>query len=530
MTWCTPAVAERQRVVVVGAGIGGLVAALLLASRGLEVTLVEAAGGPGGKMRPLVVDGEALDAGPTVFTMRWVLDELLDEIGTSAAASLPPLVPLSVLARHAWGDDGSRLDLYADQARSQEAIAQFAGPAEAARFQDFCKRAAHVYRTLEGPHIRSSRPSFGQMVADLGPRGLATLAALGPMASLARALTREFRDPRLRQLFGRYATYCGASPFAAPATLMLVAHVEQQGVWAVQGGMAALAGALAALAAARGVRLRYGVRCEAIEHAAGRASGVRLEGGERLAADAVVFNGDVSALAALLPAMSGALPRPAPPRGRTLSAVTWALRVRSAGFGLDRHNVFFDGPPGQEFDDVFRKRRLPARGTVYLCAQDRPAAGAALPGPERLLMLVNAPPDGDQRSFDDTEITECQTRCLQLLRRCGLELQLDRPSQLQVRTPADFNRLYPATGGALYGPSTHGWMALFRRSGSATALPGLYLAGGSVHPGPGVPMAAMSGRLAAATLMAHLGSTARSSRVRMAGGTSMPSATTAATR
>ena len=526
--------AEQTRVVVVGAGIGGLVAALLLAARGLEVTLVESAEGPGGKMRPLTVEGAVLDTGPTVFTMRWVFDELLDEIGSSAAAALPPLRPLGVLARHAWGDDGSQLDLHADRVRSAEAIAAFAGPAEAARYRAFCERAARVYQTLEGPHIRSSRPAFGQMVADLGPRGLATLASLGPLASLARALTREFHDPRLRQLFGRYATYCGASPFAAPATLMLVAHVEQQGVWAVQGGMAALASALAALAAARGVQLRYGARCEAIEHRAGRASGVRLAGGERLAADAVVFNGDVSALAGLLatPPVGAArsLPRPALAKGRTLSAVTWAMRVRSQGLALARHNVFFDGSPRQEFDDVFRRRHLPRRGTVYLCAQDRHDPEAAPPGPERLLMLVNAPPDGDRRAFEEPEITECQNRCLELLRRCGLELHLERPSQLRLRTPADFHRLYPATGGALYGPSTHGWMALFRRSGSATALPGLYLAGGSVHPGPGVPMAAMSGRLAAATLMAHLGSTARSPRVRMAGGTSMPSATTAATR
>jgi 1-hydroxycarotenoid 3,4-desaturase len=144
-------------------------------------------------------------------------------------------------------------------------------------------------------------------------------------------------------------------------------------------------------------------------------------------------------------------------------------------------------------------------------------------------MLVNAPPDGDCRSFDDPETDACQARSLDLLRRCGLTLQIDHPHQVLRRTPVDFHRLFPATGGALYGPSTHGWMALFRRAAAATALPGLYLAGGSVHPGPGVPMAAMSGRLAAATLMARLGSTQRSSRVRIAGGTSMRSATTAAT-
>jgi 1-hydroxycarotenoid 3,4-desaturase len=521
----------EHRVVVVGAGIGGLVSALLLAARGLDVTVLEAADGPGGKMQPLVVDGQRIDAGPTVFTMRWVFDELLADVGSSAAAALPPLMPLSVLARHAWAAGDSRLDLFADEARSTEAIAAFSSPAEARRYAAFFRRAAAVYAQLEGPHIRSSRPDFWQMVGDLGVRGLATLAALGPLASLAGALAREFRDERLRQLFGRYATYCGASPWGAPATLMLVAHVEQQGVWAVQGGMGALAEAIAKLAAARGAKLRFGSRIEAIEHRAGRVSGVCLQGGERLAADSVVFNGDVSALAGLVDGAAG-LPRPTAPAQRTLSALTWAAHVPTQGFPLARHNVFFDSHYASEFDDVFQARRLPRRATVYLCAQDRGADAQAVPrgGPERLLMLVNAPPDGDRPDAFDAEIEPCQARSLELLRRCGLTLRLDPSPAVLRRTPVDFHQRYPATGGALYGPSTHGWMALFRRASAATALPGLYLAGGSVHPGPGVPMAAMSGRLAAATLMDHLVSTSRSSRVLIAGGTSMPSATTAAMR
>jgi 1-hydroxycarotenoid 3,4-desaturase len=244
----------EHRVVVVGAGIGGLCAALRLAGQGMDVTVVDAAERPGGKMRPLQVNGQPVDAGPTVFTMRWVLDELLDELGTSAEQALPPLQPLSVLARHAWRTDGSRLDLHADRTRSAEAIADFASPAEGRRYLAFCDEAQRVYHQLEGPHIRSGRPSFVQMVADLGPRGLATLAGLGPLATLSATLSRRFTDPRLQQLFGRYATYCGAAPGLAPATLMLVAHVEQAGVWAVQGGMAALAQSLAALLQQRGAR------------------------------------------------------------------------------------------------------------------------------------------------------------------------------------------------------------------------------------------------------------------------------------
>ncbi|MCU0922879.1 MAG: NAD(P)-binding protein, partial [Burkholderiaceae bacterium] len=210
-----------HRVVVVGAGIGGLVSALLLACRGLQVTLVEAAYEPGGKMRQVVVDGARIDAGPTVFTMRWVFDEILAEAGSSLDA-LVALQPLSVLARHAWrpGADGRarQLDLHAGVQASADAIAEFSSPAEGRRYLAFCAEARRVYERLEGPHIRSQRPSVLRMIRDLGPGGLATLTGLGPFATLWARLGHHFHDPRLRQLFGRYATYCGASPWQAPAT------------------------------------------------------------------------------------------------------------------------------------------------------------------------------------------------------------------------------------------------------------------------------------------------------------------------
>lgn len=520
---------REPRVVVVGAGIGGLVSALLLAQRGVAVTLVEAADGPGGKMRQLQVAGAPVDAGPTVFTMRWVFEQILEDAGFSAA-DLPPLTPLGVLARHAWRGHAPRLDLFADPARSTEAVGRFAGVAEARRFEAFCAEARHLYRALEGPYIRAARPGLLSMPLTLGGAGLAALWSLGPFASLWSALGRHFHDPRLRQLFGRYATYCGASPWQAPATLMLVAQVELDGVWSVQGGMHGLARCFAALAERRGVRLRYGQACERILVERGRAAGVQLRGGETLAADGVVFNGDPQALTEGLlgPAVQAAVAR-VPRTRRSLSALTWALNVPTSGFPLARHNVFFDDDYASEFDDIFRRRRLPAAGTVYVCAQDRgagpdPAAGA----PERLLCLVNAPADGDRRPFDAEEIAPCERHSLALLRGCGLQFTTP-PQALQRTTPADFHRLFPATGGALYGQATHGWLSPFQRPGSASRVPGLVLAGGGVHPGPGVPMAALSGRLAAATLMAHLASTRRSHPVATSGGTSTRSATTAAT-
>jgi 1-hydroxycarotenoid 3,4-desaturase len=511
----------RGRVVVIGAGIGGLTSAVLLAARGLHVTVVERAATPGGKMRRVSVDGAMIDAGPTVFTMRWILEEIFQNAGASLSRALT-LTPLDVLARHAWSKD-EHLDLFADAKKSADAIGTFAGAAEAARFVEFCKEAKRVYDTLEAPYIREQRPTMMGLGLSLGTHGLGVLAGLGPFATLWRRLAHHFRDPRLQQLFARYATYCGSSPFAAPATLMLVAQVEMDGVWAVEGGMAAVAAAFAALAEQRGAAIRYQQHCEKILTKNGRACGVRLAGGEEIEADCVVFNGDVNALAAgLLGDDARRAVRAVPPDARSLSAITWCIHAPTSGFPLERHNVFFADDYASEFRDVFKRHRLPEKATVYVCAQDRGnqqrvPAGTA----ESLLCLVNAPAIGDAHAFSQLEIDQCERTSFELLHRCGLTINR-QPHNTLVTTPSDWNQLFPATSGALYGRASHGWMSAFARPHSQSRLPGLFLAGGSAHPGPGVPMAAMSGQLAAATLMAHLDSTSPSRQMAISGGMSTP--------
>lgn len=508
------------RVTVIGAGIGGLVAALELAVQGLEVTLVERTATPGGKMREISVNGARLDAGPTVLTMRWVFEEIFAAAGTSLSQHLD-LHPAHILARHAW-NDRDRLDLFADIARSADAIGQFAGPEEARGYLAFCTRAASIYRALERSFIRASQPTPASLVRHAGLGGLGDLWGIAPFSSLWGELGRTFKDARLRQLFGRYATYCGSSPFQAPATLMLIAHVEQEGVWLVEGGMQRIAEAIASLAQARGATLRYATEATAVLVDAGRASGVRLAGGEILSSDAVIVNADTSAIADGLLGDPAAQALPLPSASvRSLSAVTWALTASTEGFPLSRHNVFFSGNYRAEFDSLFRHGRLPSEPTVYVCAQDRDGrTSAQRDGPERLFCLVNAPALGDSRPLTPTEIEQCTERSFGLLQRCGLRVHRTREATV-VMTPTGFNDLYPGTGGALYGQATHGWKASFRRPAARTGLPGLYLAGGSVHPGAGVPMAALSGRMASACLLADLASTVRSVRVAMPGGISM---------
>ncbi len=269
---------QDERVAIIGGGIGGLTAALLLAARGLDVVLLERAAAIGGKMRETVIDGRAIDAGPTVFTMRWVFDEILAKAGTTLEDHLT-LRPAGILARHAWGSS-ARLDLHADIEASADAIGVFAGAGAAHGYRAFCDRARRIYRVLEPAFIRAARPS-PVSVAIAG--GIGAFRQVSPFATLWGALGEHFSDPRLRQLFGRYATYCGCSPFQAPATLMLIAHVEQSGVWLVEGGMHRIARMLRVLAEARGATVRTGVEVAEIMAGGGRVSGVRLADGEIIA-------------------------------------------------------------------------------------------------------------------------------------------------------------------------------------------------------------------------------------------------------
>lgn len=506
---------SKQRALVVGGGVGGLSAALSLASQGVQVILLEAQKTIGGKIRAVPVGNSQIDGGPTVFTMRWVFEELFDEAGLSFKDAVS-LTKADILARHAW-DDGDHLDLHADLEKSADAIGAFFGPAEAKAFLAFASEAKRIYQILEGPFLRSSRPSMLSMPKRLGVNGL----AVRPFETMWKALSSHFSDPRLVQLFGRYATYTGASPFLAPATLMLIAHVELDGVWLVKGGMRQLAMALKGACEAKGVTIRTGAKVDSIEVERGKARGVTLGSGERLDADAIILNADAGALGqGLFGSKAARAVKPVKRSDRSLSAIAWTLQAQTSGFPLSHHSVFFGQDYPAEFDAVFHQNQYPQDPTVYICAQDRTDEGIAPKGPERLLMIINAPPNGDMSQPSDTEMNQCMQRALARLNACGLTVSVD-PQASVATGPQAFNTLFAGTGGALYGRANHSPTASFARPDNKTKIPGLYLAGGSVHPGPGVPMAALSGRLAAAQVMVDLTSTRRLNKVVTVGGTLM---------
>ena len=500
---------RSARVVVVGAGIGGLAAAVELAAGGCDVVVCEAAQDVGGKLRQIAFDGHAgIDCGPTVFTMRWIFEDLFAVAGHALDAHLK-LERLDLLARHVWGGGDQVLDLFADEARTVDAIAAFAGPGEGARYRTFSRAARDTFDTLDLTYMRATRPNVADLVFRIARSSPTRIASIHPFQTLARALTRQFDDPRLRQLFGRYATYCGSSPFLAPATLMLIAHAEARGVWLVEGGMKRVAVALSCLAQELGARVRTATPVSEIVTGGGGVTGVRLASGEFVEADRIVFNGDVNALASGLVGDDCRDPRLAiDARERSQSAVTWSMIGRCRGVPLAPHTVFFGPDYQSEFKATFDEGRTPRNPTVYIHAPDRAADGSPASSTppaegERLFALINAPADGDLVAWGAGRRAAATREAFGMLERSGLAVETGDGACVQT-TPREFAERFPGTGGALYGRASHGWQASFRRPGSRTRVQGLYLAGGSAHPGAGVPMAAMSGRLAAAAVLGDL--------------------------
>jgi 1-hydroxycarotenoid 3,4-desaturase len=513
--------ASGQDVVVIGAGMGGLAAAIRLAVLGCAVTLVEAMAAPGGKMRQVPSPAGPVDAGPTVLTMRSVFDDLFALAGERLEDHLT-LLPQPVLARHWWPDSGP-LDLTGDQLADALAIERFAGAAEARAFRRFDDLAAALHRAFDAPVMQAARPDLPAIVT-AALRAPTLWPALVPGRTLDGLLARQFGDPRLRQLFARYATYVGGRPAHAPAVLALIWRAEAAGVWAVKGGMHGLAKALAELALRLGVDLRLNAPARGLQRQGGRITGVRMANGSTLPCAACVFAGDPNALTSgMLGAEVAAAVPAARTRPRSLSAWVWSFAATPEGplaRDLVHHNVIFPADTGTEFGPIGRGE-MPGTPTLYLCAEDRALPGHP-GGAERFEIIINAPAD---RADQPEDFARCHDRTFSTLRQRGLWFSPE-PGAEALTTPGMLDRMFPGSGGAIYGRSPEGSFAAFQRPGARTGVPGLFLAGGGAHPGAGVPMAALSGRHAAEAVMADLTSRSMSGRTAMPGGTLTPSRTT----
>ena len=473
--------------IVIGAGVGGLAASINMARAGVRVRLYERGPTVGGKLRELDVGGQKVLAGPSVFTMRWIFDELFD----NKLADYVTLQPVDPLCRHFFAD-GSTLDLFTDEARSRDAIERFAGRRDADGYLKYRKHAAKIYDVVRGPFMENAVPSLFDFMS---PRALWQMMQIDGMRSLWRALEEYFVDPRLRQLFGRYATYNGSSPYHAPATLAVIAHVENAyGIFSVEGGIVRLAEALRRRAEELGVVITCNADVDeiVIEPSGGplagslRARGVRV-GGTVEWADCVVANCDVAdAYGRLLGDAARKPLRKYAEEELSLSAYVLCAVGAPAPLELLHHNVFFSRDYKREFDELVGERRPPEDPTVYVCAE----------APGRYFILTNAPPLDDKGARLDwsLEAPRCRARMERVLGRHGWSLQ---PSAAVEIAPPDFAARFPSSRGAIYGLASNSRMAAFKRpANTLPGIDGLYFCGGSVHPGAGLPMVALSARIA----------------------------------
>ncbi len=498
---------KNRSAIVIGAGVGGLSAAIYLARAGLKVRVYERAPRVGGKLREVDVDGKTFDAGPSVLTMKWVFDELF----AGRFGEYVKLGTLEPLCRHFF-PDGSVLDLFTDEERAADAIEKFSGAASARGYREYRKHAKKIFDVVREPFMENAIP---HIVNFIHPRALTMLTQIDAMRTLHKALEEFFPDPRLRQLFGRYATYNGSSPYQAPATLSVIVHVENAfGIFTCEGGIYRLAEALERLARELGVEIITGAEVEEIVTETtrstfseeSRAIGIRLRSGAVEKADAVLANCDVADVYERLlnhTKTGRKLARKYSDEERSLSAYVWLAVAEPPPFDILHHNVFFSTDYKHEFKQLFGDRTAPDDPTVYLNAQDR--AGTPPSGPERMFFLSNAPAleQGGRSNIDWAHGQEvCRDRIVSVMARHGWQVKALKQKQI---TPLDLATQFPASRGSIYGLSLNAMTAAFKRPQNKIAgVRGLYLAGGSVHPGAGLPMVAMSARIASQLALTDL--------------------------
>ena len=486
-------------VVVIGAGLGGLAAAIRLAARGVRVRVLEKNATPGGKVNLHRGGGYAFDTGASLLTMRHVVADLFESAGRRLEDYLD-LEPLDPICRYRW-PDGTTLDASTDLARTADEIRRIA-PQDVDAFRRFLDDARRKYEVAERTFLAHSLNDLPKL---LRPRYARDLAVISSWRTLAAHVRTYFRSPHLRQLFNRFATYNGSSPFRTPATFALIPYVEfGLGAWYVRGGMYALPSALARLATELGVEIRTDAAVDEILISGGRVRGVRLTDGEEQLCDAVVANSDAvetyrrlispqhrrrfndRRLARLEPSCSG-----------FVLLVGTARRYAS----LAHHNIFFSRDYEAEFRALFDDLRPAADPTIYVCATSRTDPTQAPDGHENLFILVNAPATSEHTAWAN-EAESYRDLILEKLESYGLE-NLRAAADYEHRiTPEDFREVYGAHRGAIYGISSNKLTSAFLRPpNKSREVAGLYFAGGATHPGGGIPLVLLSGKMAAELLL-----------------------------
>lgn len=483
-------------VVVIGAGLGGLAAAVDLAAAGRQVLVVEALDRVGGKAGVSSADEVAFDTGPSVLTMPGVVGGLLARAGMSLGTDLVLRKPEPAF-RYRW-PDGTVLDLHHDVGETLDSVGAALGGDARAELDRFLAYSGRIWDAAAPRFVYGAAPTVSRVLA-MGLGALLDLPVIDPLRSMDKGIARFVRTPKLVDVLRRYATYNGSDPRRAPATLNCIAHVELAlGGYGIEGGVARIAETLAEAARRLGATFRFDSPVSGIRVADGRIAGVEIADGTLIPADLVVANADAAQVTDQL------LPRDLRhgiPTGGTPSMSGWngVLRARRRHGDETRppHEVFFPVDYREEFIDIFDRDRPPADPTVYLCAQEVCHGRTGWADHEPLFTMANAPAESAAGPRDPAIWQALQATVRQRLVDAGLADADD--TWAWTRSPSDLAARFPGSRGAIYGLASNDMMAAFRRpTNRVSRVPGLFLASGSAHPGGGMPMAMLSGRAAAA--------------------------------
>lgn len=484
---------------IIGAGIGGLSAGIRLAAAGQQVIIHEKNPAVGGKMSEHTAAGFRWDTGPSVITMRHVFEDLFATAGRDLNDYIT-LLPVDPLTRYFY-HDGTVLDISRDLSTTLNAIEQIE-PKDVEGYLNYLAYAARIHRITGPVFIYDKPPTPASFLGVPFPDWF----KVDPFRKMQGAIKSFVRSPHLRQLLGRFATYVGASPYLAPATLNVIAHVELSGgVWYPQGGIYAIAEGMRQLAAELGIEIRTNSHVEQIAHTAdGRITAIHIDG-QSIPAHTIISNVDVATTYEhLLPPSSQR-----DKRLRTLkkaepscSGFVMLLGVKGDYPQLAHHNILFARDYPAEFNAIFNQGIMPNDPTIYITATSKTDPKHAPDGHENWFILVNAPPLGAQWDWETKTAAYRDHILTKLATDWHLDIR-DKITYEKLLTPADLQTISGAYRGALYGPSSNDMMAAFKRPHNrAKHYPGLYFTGGTTHPGGGVPMVTLSGKVAAEMVLA----------------------------
>ena len=478
-----------------------MAAAARLSVKGHQVTIVEQSDQVGGKAGAYSRDGFVFDTGPSLITLPAVYRDLFLKTGTSLEDNVD-LQPVEPGTSYRWSD-GTRVTLPGvNPAAAATALGDALGGTAREDWLALVARAAEIWRITRKPFLESPLTGTRELLAlAKSPRDVRTVA---PTTSL-RGLGRKYlRDPRLRMLLDRYATYSGSDPRKAPAALSTIPYVEQTfGSWHIGGGVHKLADALAARCEERKVDILLNSDVTRIVLDEGRVRSVELSDGSHLEADIVVSNADASHLYGDL--VSGnradAALRQLRKATPSFSGFVMLLAIKGRTSDISHHNVWFPSDYNAEFDAVFKGR--PATDpTIYACVPNDPLMRPDAEH-ESWFVLINAPRHGHGKNEFDWSQTDFANnyadRMVELLAERGTDLR-NRILWRELITPADLEARTRAPGGSIYGTSSNGMRAAFLRPANTSPIEGLYLVGGSSHPGGGLPLVGMSAEIVAETI------------------------------